>query len=106
MALLLFASAMPASAQVAEANEDLEAEVAANFKGLNYDVPALDAELQAKCDELMSMMLTDPSKANKEFMKIIRKNRTKKDLALIYSEKPASAAAVSSTRFTISKSAE
>ncbi len=79
-ALMAFASAMPVSAQVAEANEDLEGEVAANFKGLNYDVPALDAELQAKCDEMMGMMLTDPGKANKEFMKIIRKNRTKADV--------------------------
>ena len=80
VALMLLAGATSASAQVAEANEDLEAEVAANFKGLNYDVPALDAELQAKCDELMGMMLTDPSKANKEFMKLMRKNRLKSDV--------------------------
>lgn len=77
VALMLLAGATSASAQEAEANEDLESAIAENFKGLNYDVPALDPEIQATCDELMNLMLTDPAKANKDFSKLMRKNRTK-----------------------------
>jgi tetratricopeptide (TPR) repeat protein len=80
VALMLLAGATTASAQDAEANEDLESVIADNFKGLNYDVPALDPEIQATCDELMNLMLTDPAKANKDFSKLMRKNRTKPEV--------------------------
>jgi hypothetical protein len=73
MALLAFGSATPLVAQEAEdvAVEETAAEPE-KFKGLQFDVPALDPKHKAVCDDYMNNMFVDPEKANKSLQRLLR----------------------------------